>query len=139
MAFEVGAIRQIRSARNTDVHSESLGWGSTGIAGITAFESTMADIANPVKWERLAKAIDGRNRLLGRTWRVYEVRVVFCKHGCKGTVNIAREFDAFVFSNKMSPNFLMVDRTATLHADECVVCGVDDEAMDVEGGVGVCI
>ena len=76
MAFEVGATRRIGLAMDTGVHAEGLGCRSVGISGITPFESTVTDFADPVKWKRPPEAADGRNRLLWWAWRVYEVRVV---------------------------------------------------------------
>ena len=57
-------------------HRRACGRWSAGISGITPFESMVTDLADSVKWERLPKAADGRNRLLRWAWRVYKVRVV---------------------------------------------------------------
>jgi hypothetical protein len=57
----------------------------------------------------------------------------------RGGNEIANEFAPFVMCQEMLVNLTMVDATSAFDADECVINGIDDEAMIAEEFVVVSV
>lgn len=67
------------------------------------------------------------------------IQLVSYNRLARGEIEIANEFEPFVMCQEMLVNLTMVDATSAFDADECVINGIDDEAVIAEEFVVVSV